>query len=326
MSYQLHTSPRTIDSVISFIAPLTPKSKVPKLLRIQFIVIIISIAIIAAIYWNTTVSFLQITLKWITDHLFIGSIVLLLLLIIASITGIPSSIIAIGCGFIYYQQLRLPGVLLAILIVWIGCCLGAIISFFMSRYLFRDCILRFAQNNTKFTVIEAIINQHGIKIAMLMRLTPVIPFFLENYVMGVTSIKPMHYIISLVAIFPGSIIWPIVGSTVSRLTDIAKVESSISKSPQILIILSISAVIAIIIVITFMIKVRKQFQILEQQVINQQFDFDGSEVELQDIINQKTDDADPSIDSEHSQTLTTKNKPLRIECRVVKLMADSKNS
>ena len=64
--------------------------------------------------------------------------------------------------------------------------LGACCCFYLSRYLFRGYLSRYLQNKwgKKYNAIDDALAEDSFKIVLMMRLSPVIPFGLTNYVAG----------------------------------------------------------------------------------------------------------------------------------------------
>lgn len=63
------------------------------------------------------------------------------------------------------------------------------------------------------------LEQNGLKIMLLLRLSPLIPFNALDYISGVTSISFRDYALALIGILPGTIMFCMVGATASSLTD-----------------------------------------------------------------------------------------------------------
>ena len=59
----------------------------------------------------------------------------------------------------------------------------------------------------------------GFQIAILLRLSPIVPFNAINYILGVTSMRLVHYIFSLVGILPGTVLYCFIGATAGSLTE-----------------------------------------------------------------------------------------------------------
>jgi uncharacterized membrane protein YdjX (TVP38/TMEM64 family) len=68
------------------------------------------------------------------------------------------------------------------------------------------------EGNKKFLAIDKAIGENGFKVVTLLRLSPLLPFSLGNYLYGLTSVKFLPYVLgrlvslSLLACTPGCII------------------------------------------------------------------------------------------------------------------------
>jgi uncharacterized membrane protein YdjX (TVP38/TMEM64 family) len=111
------------------------------------------------------------------------------------------------------------GIIVAVLVSFVGCSLGAVLAFFRARYLMRDLIELFAN---RYPIIRAMDNafgnpRTGFRVMLLLRLCPIIPFNGLNYIGGVTSISLKNFVLSLVGVFPIIIFWVIVGASATKL-------------------------------------------------------------------------------------------------------------
>jgi len=142
---------------------------------------------------------------------------------ICTICFIPGSILTLGAGFVFSAstQSLWTGVLLGTLAVFIGASLGAIASFLLGRYLFRDgFVARLTQKYTVFEAIDNALEEKGFRIMVLLRLSPIIPFNVLNYVSGITAIKFIHYCLACFAMLPGTILYVFLGASAGSLSEI----------------------------------------------------------------------------------------------------------
>lgn len=136
----------------------------------------------------------------------IGKFFFVLVYILACILLIPGSPLTIGAGATF-------GFWNGLLLVSIGSTLGATAAFLISRYLARGFIERKLKKNHKFSAMDMAITREGWKIVFWARLSPIIPFFLLNYALGLTKIRLHTYIISSwVGMIPGTALYTYVGS------------------------------------------------------------------------------------------------------------------
>jgi len=160
-------------------------------------------------------------LEWTHENPFRGIVAVILCYIVATICFVPGSILTFGAGFAIGQAFdsMYLGVLLAIISVFIGASIGSICSFLLGRYLFRDCVLRLAFSYPIFQAIERALETNGLKIMVLLRLSPLIPFNALDYISGITSISLRDYSIALIAILPGAVVLCVAGASAQSLSD-----------------------------------------------------------------------------------------------------------
>ena len=71
--------------------------------------------------------------------------------------------------------------------------------------------------NPKFRALDTAIAKEGFKVILLLRLSPIFPFALSNYLYGVTSVDFFEYMMgTLIGFFPGTLAY-VYGGTVGRL-------------------------------------------------------------------------------------------------------------
>jgi len=141
---------------------------------------------------------------------------------VATILFIPGSILTLGAGFVFGSAFGLgPGVALASLSVFVGASLGAIASFLLGRYLFRGWVQNLTKKYAVFEALDVAFQEKGLRISVLLRLSPIIPFNANNYISGVTALTLRDYSLALFAILPGTILYCFLGASAGSLTDSA---------------------------------------------------------------------------------------------------------
>ena len=118
----------------------------------------------------------------------------------------PGLILTIGAGFAF-------GLWKGFLAVSGGATLGAALAFLVARFVARDRIEAMAKGNDKFRKIDTAIGKQGAKLIFLLRLSPVIPFNLSNYLYGLTSVKFWPYVLaSWIGMMPGTLLYVYLGT------------------------------------------------------------------------------------------------------------------
>ena len=144
--------------------------------------------------------FLQNTLNWINSLGALGGIVFIGIYIIATLAFLPASILTLGAGIIF-------GVIWGSLYVFIGATLGAVAAFLGGRYLAQGWVKEKIASYKKFAIIDKAVSKEGLKIVLLVRLSPLFPFNLLNYAFGITSVSFQDYLIGSVGMIPGTIMY-----------------------------------------------------------------------------------------------------------------------
>jgi uncharacterized membrane protein YdjX (TVP38/TMEM64 family) len=109
------------------------------------------------------------------------------------------------------------GVALGSFSVFLGASLGAIASFLLGRYLLRKQIEKLSKKYAVFQAIDNALKDNGLKIFLLLRLSPIIPFNAINYIGGISSVSFRDYVITLFGILPGTILYVFLGASAGSL-------------------------------------------------------------------------------------------------------------
>jgi len=113
------------------------------------------------------------------------------------------------------------GVLLGALSVFFGASAGGIIAFILGRYLLRDWVKGLTTKYAIFEALDAALEEKGLRIMVLLRLSPIIPFNAINYIAGVTAISLRAYVFAMFAIIPGTVLYIFLGASAGSLADSA---------------------------------------------------------------------------------------------------------
>ncbi|KAJ3678101.1 hypothetical protein LUZ60_001904 [Juncus effusus] len=114
------------------------------------------------------------------------------------ILAIPAIPLTMSAGLLF-------GNVTGTIIVSISGTVAAAIAFLIARYFARERILKLVEGNKKFLAIDKAIGENGFRVVTLLRLSPLLPFSLGNYLYGLTSVKFLPYVLgSWLGMLPGS--------------------------------------------------------------------------------------------------------------------------
>ncbi|MBD2628706.1 TVP38/TMEM64 family protein [Anabaena variabilis FACHB-164] len=144
-------------------------------------------------------------LYWIDSLGTIGAIAFIGIYIIATIAFLPAAILTLGAGVVF-------GVFWGSIYVFVGATLGAIAAFLIGRYVARNWVDKKIAGNKQFAAIDKAVSKKGFKIVFLTRLSPLFPFNLLNYALGITGVSFKDYFLGSVGMIPGTIMYVYIGS------------------------------------------------------------------------------------------------------------------
>ena len=129
-----------------------------------------------------------------------GPVVFVVGYIASVIAFVPASILTLAAGAIF-------GVALGTVYVLVAATVGAAVSFLVARHLARDAVERRLAGNTRFAALDRAVGAEGRKIVFLLRLSPVFPFTLLNYALGLTNVRFGDYLIACAGMIPGTLLY-----------------------------------------------------------------------------------------------------------------------
>ncbi len=119
---------------------------------------------------------------------------------IATVAFVPGSILTLAAGAIF-------GIWRGTVIVFFGATIGAALAFLVARYMARAAIERRIEGHPRFAAIDGAVGDQGRKIVILLRLSPVFPFNMLNYALGLTRVRFVDYLIASLGMIPGTLLY-----------------------------------------------------------------------------------------------------------------------
>jgi uncharacterized membrane protein YdjX (TVP38/TMEM64 family) len=147
----------------------------------------------------------QALAEWVETLGPLGPLVFIALYVAAAVAFVPGSILTVSAGAIF-------GVLAGTVYVFIGATIAACISFALARGVLRKGIERRLENNPRLGAIDRAIAAEGRKIVFLLRLSPLFPFSLGNYALGLTRVRFADYALACLGMLPWTFVYVYLGS------------------------------------------------------------------------------------------------------------------
>ena len=144
--------------------------------------------------------FLDRFVEWVEGLGTLGPIVFMLGYVVATVAFIPGSVLTLAAGAIF-------GLGQGVIYVMIGATTGASLAFLLARFVAREAIAQRVAGNPRFAAIDRAVGREGFKIVVLLRLSPVFPFNMLNYGLGLTNVRFTDYVAASIGMLPGSLLY-----------------------------------------------------------------------------------------------------------------------
>ena len=150
----------------------------------------------------------------IRDMGLVGAIVFVAAYVTATVLLLPGSILTLGAGFAY-------GPVYGTLLVMLASNLGATSAFLLGRTVLRERVARRIAGDARFSAVDAAVGAQGFRVVLLLRLSPLFPFNLLNYALGLTRVRLRDFVLaSIPGMFPGTLLYVYLGSLVTSVSQL----------------------------------------------------------------------------------------------------------
>ena len=171
---------------------------------------------------------------------------------VATVALVPGSVLTLAAGAIF-------GLVEGTIYVFFGATLGACGAFLVARYVARSAVERRIEANPKFATVDRAVGREGRKIVFLLRLSPVFPFNLLNYGLGLTKVRFVDYAIACLGMLPGTFLYVYYGKL---LGDVAAVAggAEVEKGAEYWVVLGLGIVATVAVTALITAKARQALQ------------------------------------------------------------------
>ena len=171
-----------------------------------FLVVLVAAGIVVVRLWPDAVSHLIDRATRFERMLgAAGWVLAALLQVLIALCGIlPASVGALAAGLVY-------GVVGGFVLSAVGTLVGAALAFLLTRTLFRPLIARTLQRRPRFARLDDAVSRDGWRLVCLLRISPVMPFAVTSYALGLTALSFRSYAIGTLASLPALLGYVVLG-------------------------------------------------------------------------------------------------------------------
>ncbi len=126
---------------------------------------------------------------------------------------IPGSVLTLAAGAIF-------GLIQGTVLVLMAATLGAAAAFLVARYLARDYVER-RIGTGRLAAVDRALARKGLRLVLLLRLTPVVPYSLLNYSLGLSQVRFRDFLLASVGMLPGTVLYVYYGKVIGDVAALA---------------------------------------------------------------------------------------------------------
>mmetsp|Transcript_32245 Transcript_32245/g.51706 ORF Transcript_32245/g.51706 Transcript_32245/m.51706 type:complete len:336 (-) Transcript_32245:144-1151(-) len=217
--------------------------KLSNWIRILVLLCILSILTLGLARGDVTLYIVRSFLEWMKLHLVKGSFAFVGVYILCNLFMIPGLLLTVGAGYLYFNLLNTwYGIIIAIFIVCVSRFIGWTCAFLAARYIFRSSVHSWMNQSVRFLYINQVVKLKGFQVVLLLRLSPITPYGLLNYIMGITSVELKHYVMGHLGMIPDATVFCLVGASIASLSKLS--ETGIGSDKTVLIITVVLTVVS----------------------------------------------------------------------------------
>lgn len=181
---------------------------------------------LAVLFWLLPVERWVLDLvQWIRGAGPIGVAVFAAAYILAAVALVPGSILTLGAGFAY-------GLGWGVALVVPASLAAALAAFALGRTIARPWVAGRMEGRQRFRALDRAVADHGFKVIVLLRLSPIVPYNLLNYALGLTAVTARDYLVaSAIGMLPGTVLYVYLGSLVTRASTLLETGATSAGKP-----------------------------------------------------------------------------------------------
>ncbi len=173
-----------------------------------------------------------------------GPIAYIAIYTVSTVLVVPGSIITLAGGALF-------GLAEGTAWVFTGAMLGSGAAFLIGRYLARHAVEERIARYERFAAVDRAVGRDGLRMVFLLRLSPVFPFSLLNYALGLTSVRFRDYMLAGFGMLPGTLLYVYYGKVAGDLAQLASgVPQERGAAEWAMLLLGLAATLAVTIVVT----------------------------------------------------------------------------
>ena len=173
-----------------------------------------------------------------------GVALFVLVYIVSTVALLPGSILTLAAGFAY-------GPVWGLAVASPASVAGATCAFLLGRTALREWAARKVGRSPRARAIDAAVARQGFKLVLLLRLSPLVPFNLLNYILSLSRVPTSRYVLaSFLGMLPATALYVYLGSLAPAAAQLATSAAGGGWTRTALYAIGLVATVAVVIIAT----------------------------------------------------------------------------
>jgi uncharacterized membrane protein YdjX (TVP38/TMEM64 family) len=141
----------------------------------------------------------------------VAALVFVAVYVAASVAFVPGAALTLIAGAVFGLARGVP-------LVFIGAVLGSSAAFGIARTIARKRVARWVARDPRAAAAVDAVASGGAKVVLLLRLSPLVPYNLLNYALGVTGVSYRAYLAGSIGMLPATVLYTYYGKVIGDVT------------------------------------------------------------------------------------------------------------
>ncbi|WP_396624278.1 TVP38/TMEM64 family protein [Luteitalea sp.] len=128
--------------------------------------------------------------------------------------AVPGSLLTLTAGALFGLWPGVP-------VVFCASTVGSSLAFLVARHVARPWVEAWAAGHPRFAAVDRAVSAEGTRMVFLLRLTPLVPFTVLNYLLGLTRIRWRDMVLASPGTLPGTFLYVYYGHVIGDVAAVA---------------------------------------------------------------------------------------------------------